>query len=87
MITIYDIAKHCNVSPSTVSKVVNNYPSIPDATKNKVLKAMEELNYIPNSSATYLSKGKSNMIGILSCFILLSLMTLFNSVIRFPFIT
>ena len=68
MITIYDIAKHCNVSPSTVSKVVNNYPSIPDATKNKVLKAMEELNYIPNSSATYLSKGKSNMIGILSFF-------------------
>ena len=41
MITIYDIAKYCNVSPSTVSKVVNNYPSIPDATKNKVLKAME----------------------------------------------
>ena len=68
MVTIYDIAKYCGVSPSTVSKVINNYSSIPESTKEKVLKAMEELNYIPNSSATYLSKGKSNIIGILSCF-------------------
>ena len=69
MVTIYDIAKFCGVSPSTVSKVINNYSSIPESTKEKVLKAMEELNYIPNSSATYLSKGKSNIIGILSCFL------------------
>lgn len=68
MVTIYDIAKHCGVSPSTVSKVVNNYQSIPPSTRDKILKAMEELNYIPNSSATYLSKGKSSIIGILSCF-------------------
>lgn len=68
MVTIYDIAKHCGVAPSTVSKVVNNYSSIPLKTKEKVLKAMQELNYIPNSSATYLSKGKSNIIGVLSCF-------------------
>lgn len=68
MITIYDIAKYCGVSPSTVSKVINNYSSIPNSTKEKVLKAMDELQYIPNSSATYLSKGKSNIIGILSCF-------------------
>lgn len=68
MVTIYDIAKYCGVSTSTVSKVINNYSSIPNSTKEKVLKAMEELQYIPNSSATYLSKGKSNIIGIISCF-------------------
>lgn len=68
MVTIYDIAKYCGVSPSTVSKVINNYSSIPLETKEKVLKAIDELQYIPNSSATYLSKGKSNIIGILACF-------------------
>lgn len=68
MITIYDVAKKCGVAPSTVSKAINNYPSIPDETKQKILKTMEELNYIPNSSAKYLSSGTSNIVGILSCF-------------------
>ena len=46
MITIYDIAIKAGVSPSTVSKVVNNYSSIPEDTKKKVRKAMSELNLI-----------------------------------------
>lgn len=68
MITIYDIAKYCDVSPSTVSKVINNYDTIPLETKQKVLKAMQELDYIPNSNAKFLSKGKSNNVGILAYF-------------------
>jgi len=68
LITIYDIAKHCGVSPSTVSKVINNYPSIPLSTRQKILQAMEDLNYIPNSSAKYLSKGTSHNIGVLAFF-------------------
>lgn len=68
MITIYDIATKCGVSPSTVSKVINNYTSIPDKTKEKVLNTMKELDYIPNSSAKYLSKGSSNNVGILAFF-------------------
>mgnify|MGYP003294214201 CR=1 FL=1 len=68
MVTIYDVAKKCGVAPSTVSKAINNYSSIPEATKQKILDAMEELNYIPNSSAKYLSSGTSNVVGILSCF-------------------
>lgn len=68
MITIYDIALRCGVSPSTVSKVINNYDSIPETTKEKVQQAMKELDYIPNSSAKYLSKGSSNNVGILSFF-------------------
>ena len=36
MITIKEIAQICNVSPSTVSKVIKNYPTIPEETKKKV---------------------------------------------------
>lgn len=65
-VTIYDIAKKCGISPSSVSKVINNYPTIPEATRQKVLKCMKEMNYIPNVSAKTLSRGKSSIVGILS---------------------
>jgi len=68
MITIYDIAVKAGVSPSTVSKVMNDYKSIPAETKEKVRKAMAELNYIPNAGAKALSKGHSNNVGILAYF-------------------
>ncbi len=68
MITVYDIAKYCGVSPSTVSKVMNNYSSIPLETKNKILKAMKELDYVPNAGARTLSKGKSFNVGVLTYF-------------------
>ena len=66
MVTIYDLAKYCGVSSSTVSKVLNNYPTIPLETKEKVEKAIKELGYLPNAGARSLSIGKSNTIGILS---------------------
>lgn len=66
MVTIYDIAKKCGVSPSTVSKVINNYHTIPDDTRKLVLKTMQEMNYIPNAQAKFLSKGSSNNVGILA---------------------
>lgn len=66
MITIYDIAKKCGVSPSTVSKVINDYQAIPEETKNKIKKVMKEMNYIPNVSAKSLSKGTSRNVGILA---------------------
>ncbi len=68
MVTIYDIAKKCGLSASTVSKVINNYPSIPLKTKEKVRATMQELNYIPNINAALLSKGTSNNVGVISCF-------------------
>ena len=42
MVTIKEIAKICGVSPSTVSKVIKNYPTIPEETKEKVRKVIEE---------------------------------------------
>lgn len=66
MITIYDIAQKCGVSPSTVSKVINDYQAIPQETKDKIKKVMKEMNYIPNVSAKSLSKGTSRNVGILA---------------------
>ena len=68
MVTIYDIAVKCGVSPSTVSKVINDYEAIPEETKVKVRRAMAEMNYIPNVSAKSLSKGSSRNVGILAYF-------------------
>jgi LacI family transcriptional regulator len=65
MVTIYDIAVRCGVSPSTVSKVINNYYTIPEETKLKVRECMKEMNYIPNVSAKSLSKGISRNVGVL----------------------
>ncbi|HHV29265.1 MAG TPA: LacI family transcriptional regulator [Clostridium sp.] len=59
-----DIAKIVGVSRSTVSRVINNYPDIPQATREKVLKAIKEYNYYPNASARRLVGMKSSTLGI-----------------------
>ncbi|WFT75581.1 LacI family DNA-binding transcriptional regulator [Halobacillus naozhouensis] len=55
--TIYDIAKAANVSKSTVSRVLNNNPNISAKSKDKVQKAIKELNYQPSKIARGLSSG------------------------------
>ena len=63
-ITIQDVAKKANVSVATVSRVMNgNYP-VKAETRDRVLKVIEELNYIPNMQARELTKQKSTTIGI-----------------------
>ncbi|WP_128893761.1 LacI family DNA-binding transcriptional regulator [Longirhabdus pacifica] len=64
-VTINDIAKAANVSKSTVSKVINNSPTISDTTKRKVRQVMSEHNYIPSSIATQLAKQSSLSIGLI----------------------
>ena len=65
MITIKEIAQKCGVSPSTVSKVIKNYPTIPEETKQKVRQVIEETGYVPNFAASSLSSGEYTNIGIL----------------------
>lgn len=55
--TIYDIAKHANVSKSTVSRVLNQKKNISEHSKQCVLKAIKELNYQPNKIARALTSG------------------------------
>src|SRR5699024_11524550 len=64
MPTIYDVAKKSGYSITTVSKVLNNYPHISKEAIQKVKIAVEELGYIPDSSARALATKKSNMIGV-----------------------
>lgn len=64
MVTINDVAKKAGVGVSTVSKVMNNYDNISEATKKKVWDVVEELNYIPNSIASALSSKNSRRVGL-----------------------
>lgn len=64
MTTINDIARIANVSKSTVSKVLNNYPGVKEETKEKIFKIMKQNNFWPNSVARSLSTNKSFTIGI-----------------------
>ncbi|MEO6201090.1 MAG: LacI family DNA-binding transcriptional regulator [Cryobacterium sp.] len=64
--SIRDVARLAGVSHQTVSRVLNNHPSLRDATRARVLEVMEELQYRPNRAARALSKGRSRTIGVLS---------------------
>lgn len=64
MVTINDVAKKAGVGVSTVSKVMNNYDNVSAATKMKVMAAIEELDYVPNSIASALSTKNSKRIGL-----------------------
>lgn len=63
--TIKDIAKLCNVSISTVSRAINNDPGINPETRARVLKVIEEQNFVPNKSARNLKMIESNTIALL----------------------
>lgn len=65
-ITISDVALKAGVSKSTVSKVLNNNPSISAATSEKINKVIKELNYTPNLKAVRFAKGVSKNIIFLS---------------------
>ena len=51
MSNIYEVAKRAGVSPSTVSRVLSQPNVVSPNTRLKVLKAVEFLGYIPNSTA------------------------------------
>lgn len=63
-VTLNDIAKRVGVSPSTVSRVINGSAPISEEMKKKIYKAMNELNYHPNSLARNLATGSSQTIGL-----------------------
>ncbi|MBM7642283.1 LacI family DNA-binding transcriptional regulator [Streptococcus loxodontisalivarius] len=65
MPTIKDVARLAGVSPSTASRAMHDNKMISEATKERVRKAMEELDYSPNYSAQNLVKRESNTIGII----------------------
>lgn len=65
-ITIKDIATKCNVSVSTVSKVLNNVPTgVSAQTRERILKCIKETGYRPNSVARSLITKKTYTIGLI----------------------
>lgn len=64
IITIKDIAKQLNLSISTVSKALRNYPDISPETKEKVLAMASALNYQPNVVAQNLRRKSTRSIGV-----------------------
>ena len=64
-INIKDIARICGVGVSTVSRAINNHPDINPETKNMIMQAIKEHNYIPNNSARNLKRTDSKAIAVL----------------------
>lgn len=64
-VTIQDVAKKAGVSITTVSRIINgNYNHTTEETKQRVLDAIEQLQYEPNAIARSLKQVKTNVIGI-----------------------
>lgn len=64
-VTITDVARHAGVSMKSVSRVINNEPSVRPALKLKVDRAIEELGFRPNFAARALAAGRSYSLGVL----------------------
>lgn len=64
--TILDVARLAGVSYQTVSRVLNDMPNVADKTREKVEKAIEELQYTPSVAARALVTRRSRTIGVIN---------------------
>jgi DNA-binding LacI/PurR family transcriptional regulator len=62
--TLRDVAQLAGVSIKTVSNVVNDYPYIRHSTRERVLRAIETLGYVPNVAARNLRSGRTGVISL-----------------------
>ncbi|CAN5418552.1 LacI family DNA-binding transcriptional regulator [soil metagenome] len=63
---IRDVARLAGVSYQTVSRVLNEHPSIRETTKQRVLDVIDEIGYRPNQAARALVTSRSRTIGLLT---------------------
>lgn len=63
--TIKEVALLSGVGIGTVSRVLNNSPQISEKTRQKVLDAIKELNYVPNVAGKRLSQSRSYVIAVI----------------------
>ena len=75
--TMTDVARLAGVSVATVSHVLNYTRPVADATRERVLAAIAQLNYQPNLSAKSLKTGRNRTIG----FVIPDISNLFNAVV------
>ena len=65
MVTRNDVARLANVSPAVVSYVLNNSNYVSEEKRKAVLKAVKQLNYIPNQTARNLRQGCTRVIAVI----------------------
>ncbi len=65
-VTIHDVAQLAGVSPATVSKVLNHAKYVSKDARQRVLEAVEKLNYRPNSIARSLRKNRTATLGLIT---------------------
>ncbi len=65
MVSIKDVARQAGVAISTVSKVLNHYPNVSGETKEKVNRAIRELDFVPNAVASALSSKQAGRVALL----------------------
>jgi LacI family transcriptional regulator len=63
--TMHDVATRAGVSIFTVSRVVNNSGFVRESTRQRVERAIAELNYVPSAAGRRLRSGKSHAVGLL----------------------
>jgi len=64
-ITIKDIAKMLNISPSTVSRALSDHPDVSPKTKKRVKEIADQFKYRPNLQARYFRKKHSGLLAII----------------------
>lgn len=65
MPSIKDVAELAGVGVGTVSRVINNHPTVKPETREKVNAAIKQLNYVPNEVARNFKMQKSTMVALL----------------------
>ena len=63
-VTITDLARELNVSPSTVSRALNNSPFISEERKKVILELAKKMNYSPNQLALSLLNKRTKILGV-----------------------
>lgn len=62
---IQEVAKRAKVSTATVSRVLNRSLKVRPITAKRVQRVIDELNYVPNTSARYLRVGRTKLFGLI----------------------
>ena len=66
MATIYDVAREAGVSAKTVSRVLNSDAPVNAKTRERVMRAMDALGYVPSQAARMMRSNQSGLVGLIT---------------------
>lgn len=64
MVTLKEVAKHAGVSTATVSRVINHSGRVAPRTREKILMAIQQLNYVPDGVARSMAMQRTGILGM-----------------------